>query len=529
MAERGTHKPYVAGSNPAVGTIPHPSKNNFMPYHRQSANRLTERVHAVVRSVIARAELPTLLVACSGGADSTCLLHAVVTVTRQTGQRVIVCHVRHGVRADDARDAEAVRAIAVRLDVDCRVLSLPTVRADDGRSASENDLRSARYGVLAAIAADLHAAAVLTGHTLDDQAETVLLHLLRGTGVEGLGGMAEEVFLPLPRSVPDERGHQPLRIIRPLLSVRRVETAAYCAAHDLTAVHDPTNDDQRYTRNWLRHAILPALRERNPDIAAVLARAASTIRDDAALLSAQTALAMARCDCRAEQSCTSVSQAAFTSEHVALQRRILREIVQQITGSVPRAADVAAIQQYATTTHSSAMRHFGGVACCLVFDRVVLGTDHTVASWIQSAVSEQYPLAQCAEMLIPGMCMRLTASDHSAVHYDLRVIEAHRTERAAREANAVSTFLHLPEGATILMRNRLPMDRFWPSGSAKPRLLRDYLNARGIPAPVRDQLPLLVVNDTIAWVIGHEVSVAFAATEATATHIGILTRVTGKI
>ncbi len=210
-------------------------------------------------------------------------------------------------------------------------------------------MRQARYRALAVMADAFHAEAILTGHTLDDQAETVLLHLVRGAGIDGLGGMVEATMLQLPTDTSTDTAGgwsgQSLRVIRPLLSVRREETVAYCLAHGLTVVHDPTNDDQRFTRNWLRHAILPALRARNPDIAPALARAASTMRDDAAFLSAETARAIARCERRTEQSCVSVNHSLYASEHVALRRRILREIIQAITGVMPRADDVDAIQR----------------------------------------------------------------------------------------------------------------------------------------------------------------------------------------
>ena len=502
-----------------------------MPSHAQSANRLTERIHAVVRVVIERRELSTLLVACSGGADSTCLVHAVATIARPHGLRVIVCHVRHGVRADDARDADIVRAAAERLDLECRVVSLPDVQADQSHSPSEATLRDARYRALAAVADAIRADAVLTGHTLDDQAETVLLHLLRGAGVDGLGGMAEETLLPLTRAsrigaVPERSGRH-LRVVRPLLSVRRAETVAYCAAHHLAVASDPTNEDQRYTRNWLRHAILPALRLRNPDIATVLARAASTIRDDAAFLTAETASALARCDCRFDPSCLSLSRSAFASTHVALQRRILRDLLPRITGAVPRAADVDAMRRHAASG-STAIRHYGGVACALAFDRLVLGSGDAVATWVRRAASWRYPLSP-GKTITPGdATVQFALPDSSVTAYAFHLVPADWPEWENRGSDAVATPLRLPRGYPAIIRNREPADLFQPLGSERPILLRIYLSAHGVPAPVRALLPLLVVNDTIAWVIGHEVGAAFAATGATATHIGILTRLHGQ-
>jgi len=534
VAERGTHKPYVAGSNPAVGTSVTSPKINHMPYHPQSANRLTERIHAAVRAVIARAELSTMLVACSGGADSICLLHAGAAVARQTGRRLVVGHVRHGVRPDDARDADLVCAMATHLGLECRVTCLHHADADQKGAPSEVAMRDARYRALAAMADAVNADAILTGHTLDDQAETVLLHLMRGAGVDGLGGMVEATVLQLPIDASTDRASgrsgQGLRVIRPLLSVRREETVAYCLAHGLTVVQDPTNDDRRYARNWLRHAILPAFRTRNPDIAVALARAAATMRDDAAFLAAETARAMARCKCRPEQSCVSINHSLYVSEHVALRRRILREIMQGITGVMPRADDVDAIQRHAATSHSSAMRHIGGIACCLAFGRLVLGRDEAVAGWVRVAASRQYPLFHGRQVVHGDTRLNLGLSDAPVVTYTFHLEPAGPTRRTDAGTVIASVPMRLPDGATAIVRNRAPADRFHQCGSARPMLLRDYLKAREIPAPVRDLLPLLVVNDTIAWIIGlgHDASAVVAATGVTATHFGILTRVTSS-
>ena len=503
-----------------------------MPYHPQSANRLTEHIHAALRAVIARAEVSTMLVACSGGADSTCLLHASAAVARQMGRRIVVGHVRHGVRPDDARDADFVYATATHLGLECRVACLHHAVADQKNGQSEVAMRDARYHALAAMADAIDTDAVLTGHTLDDQAETVLLHLMRGAGVDGLGGMAEATMMQLPTDATTNRASgrsgQSLRVIRPLLSVQREETVAYCLAHGLTVMHDPTNDDQRYTRNWLRHAIFPAFRTRNPDIAEALARAASTMRDDADFLSAETARAMARCERQTEQSCVSINHAIYTSEHVALRRRILREIMQGITGVMPRADDVDAIQHYATTSHSSAVRHVGGIACCLAFGRLVLGRDEAVAGWVRVAASRHYPLFHGRQAVHGDTRLNLALSDSPIVAYTVHLEPAAQTRWTDVGTVIASVPMRLPDGATAIVRNRAPADRFQPCGSARPMLLRDYLKSREVPAPVRDLLPLLVVNDTIAWVIGNgqAASAAFAATEATATHFGILTRVT---
>jgi tRNA(Ile)-lysidine synthase len=204
---------------------------------------------------------PPVVVACSGGPDSLTLL--AVAVSR--GLDPIAVHVDHGLRAGSAAEAGHVAAAARTLGAQwdgCQV----TV---DAGSNLEARARTARYDALLA-AADAHGAHdVLVGHTADDQAETVLLALLRGSGSAGLAGMSVR------------RG----RIVRPLLAVRRADTEACCRALGLVPVRDPMNNDMSFRRAWLRHEVLPLLSEgAGHDLVPVLTRQASLLRDESEYL-----------------------------------------------------------------------------------------------------------------------------------------------------------------------------------------------------------------------------------------------------
>ncbi len=499
-----------------------------MPYHPQSANRLTERIHAVVRSIMERANLSQLVIACSGGADSTCLAHAVAAVMHGSGGHVTICHVQHHFRTDDEKDALVVRAMAKTLGAPFHLVCLPVAQTDSTHHRSEGEMRDLRYCVLAAVATEACADAVLTGHTLDDQAETVLLHLVRGAGLDGLGGMSEDTQRMIPDILAPQTeartDGQRIRIVRPLLSVRHEETVAYCDAHNLAIIHDPTNDNQTYSRNWMRHVIVPALRERNPDVVSVLARTAAHVHADADFLVAEAMTALARCDCRSDAACVSLRAAAFASEHVAMQRRMLRHIFVQVTGDVPRASIIDAAQRHASATRSSAIRTFGVVVCALAFDRIVFGAKADVIAWISRAAAERYPLAACAQRMQTNQTIQLSLTDASVAQYGLRIVAVPPPAPQRPHSEDSTVFVRLPRDHWVEIRNRLPGDRFWPVGRAHTVSLSDYLATRDVPAPVRDLLPLLVVNDTIAWVIGHDSSAEFAATAATATHCCLLIR-----
>jgi tRNA(Ile)-lysidine synthase len=217
-------------------------------------------------------------VAVSGGADSLALLHALRVLAAPRGWRLAVLTVDHGLRPGSAADAAFVADHAKALGLPARVLALaPGELARHRDAGPEGAARAARYGALWPAADKLSCAWLATGHTLDDQAETVLLQLLRGAGPDGLAGMAVRTG----------------RLLRPLLAVRRRETRAACAAAGLAWREDPTNDDGGPLRNRVRTQLLPLLEELRPGAARTLARTAALAADDRDWLDPLVAAALA--------------------------------------------------------------------------------------------------------------------------------------------------------------------------------------------------------------------------------------------
>lgn len=221
--------------------------------------------------VVARADLTDLrapvVVACSGGPDSLALL----AVAARVDLAPIAVHVDHGLRAGGAAEAAVVAAVANHLGSTWR-----GVRIDVPEGPNlEARARHARYAALDRVADEVGATAILTGHSADDLAETVLLHLVRGAGTSGLAG------------IPARRG----RVARPLLAVRRADlhavAAAVAGAAGVSPVDDPTNEDERFRRNWVRHTVLPMLEAgADRDLVPVLARQARVMAEEAEVLDA---------------------------------------------------------------------------------------------------------------------------------------------------------------------------------------------------------------------------------------------------
>jgi tRNA(Ile)-lysidine synthase len=213
-----------------------------------------------------------VLVACSGGADSLALAAAAAFVAPRLGLQVGGVTVDHGLQPGSADRAAGVAVLLGRLGLDpvrSVAVTVPPAGSAGGDAGPEAAARAARYHALDAAARDYRAAAVLLGHTLDDQAETVLLGLARGSGGRSLAGMAAR------------RGCYR----RPLLAVRRAATRAACTELGLEPWQDPHNSDFRYARARVRHQALPALETAlGPGVAEALARTASQLRADAECL-----------------------------------------------------------------------------------------------------------------------------------------------------------------------------------------------------------------------------------------------------
>ncbi len=204
-----------------------------------------------------------VVVACSGGPDSLALL----AIAARALLRPVAVHIDHGLREGSDADSKVVQDAAKVLGVEWQ-----SIVVDVGNGPNlEARARSARYSALAKARADLGATAILTGHTADDLAETVLINTLRGAGLSGLAG--------IPRRNGD--------VVRPLLDMRRDDVRAVAMTLGVTPVDDPSNADEIHRRNWIRHTVMPLLSEgAGRDLVPLLARQAAVIAEDVALLDA---------------------------------------------------------------------------------------------------------------------------------------------------------------------------------------------------------------------------------------------------
>lgn len=419
----------------------------------------------------------TVLIALSGGADSAALTDVLAGLAASFDVRLHVVHVHHGLRGPEAdRDADAARALAARLGLPFHVervevrTSAARAAHDRGWDGLEAEARRARHGALRARAAMVGAARIATGHTADDQAETVLMRLLQGAGPRGLGGIAP--------------AHGPY--IRPLIECRRETIESHLVARGLTWVEDSSNRDHAFLRNRIRHDVLPFLAARyDPDVVAALARGAAVARGLVADLE-RAAAAHFETLAVADRDALVLPVPALRALPEDLAAEILRRAAMSVEfrGPALRAAAERALRRVLAEPAPRRPVRLGRV-------RLERSGRH-----LRVGAGAPEPVVPRA-WDVPG---RL-ALDEIGRRLDARLVEASPAYRPPREQTvAVFDADRLPTRLTV--RGRRAGDRFEPFGGPGVRRLKSFLIDAGVPRWERARVPLLEAEGEIVWVVG---------------------------
>lgn len=426
-----------------------------------------------------------VLVALSGGPDSVALLHILRTLEAR-GELVVAgaAHFNHQLRGAEAdadesfcRDLAAgtgIPFLAGRADVAARV-------RESGRSL-EDAARQARYEFLNEAADSAGADAIAVGHSLDDQAETFLLRLIRGAGPAGLAGIR-------PRAG---------RVVRPLLDISRVELRQYAAEHGLGFRDDSSNADVRIPRNRVRLELLPQLSQFSPAIAATLAREAALAREDEEFLD-RLAIESAASIVLVESGNVTVDVAGLTALPPALASRVTRKAVAAAApGRFIGFQHIDDLLELARSGAEGAAVALPGVTAVRRGPRIVFG----IVSDRPFSNSFRFPLSIPGEVAVPGWALSAA-----------RIEEPEEvTPPPARGNTAVVAAA--PLRGPLAVRSRRPGDVFRPLGMhGRGRKLQDFLVDRKIARADRDSLPLVVdQDDRIVWVVGQSVAEDFRVT-----------------
>jgi len=443
---------------------------------------LEQRVLEFIRKHQLIAGQSKLLVAVSGGPDSVCLLHILVKLGDELGVKLHVAHLNHQLRGAEAdADARYVADLANHLGllstIEQRDVSAYRARR---RISLEEAAREVRYSFLAEVARSIGTEKVAVGHTIDDQAETILMHLIRGAGIRGLRGLQ-----PRSKWLSPEHG---LTIVRPLLEISREETVRYCQNHHLIPRIDTSNLSLSLLRNRIRHQLIPLLQSYNPQTAEALLRTARIAADDLAFLDDE-AIRLWGEIAEEENGTVILNKEKFYCLPIALKRHLLRIAIERLIGDI-KDIEAQHIERVVAALDKPAGKRInllGDLSFFIEYDRYLLGRDPAALSPFPLLEAE-FPLNLPGETLLPGWRAEATIISR---------------EQMTANHDDFTAYLDLDKtGDKLVVRSRQRGDRFQPLGMSQPKKLAEFMVDTRIPHAWRQRIPIVCSPRQILWVVG---------------------------
>ena len=428
-----------------------------------------------------------LVVGVSGGPDSLALLHALrkhIPI-----DKLVVAHLDHGLRPSSTAEAIQVAAMAGGLRFHTERVDVSALARATGQSQEEAG-RTARYNFFARVAQMEMAIHIAVGHNRDDQVETILMHLLRGSGLAGLRGM--QPISPLP-------GNADLWLLRPLLAISRDEIETYCVENELAPIVDESNASQAFLRNRIRAELLPILETYNPQFRRRLTEMSDIIAAEEELLDALSSVEWEKLVIRQGVGHVILNHDGWLRLPLALRRRLLRQAVAAVQPGTKdvgfRALESARDVAERAETGSQADLP-GGISIRISYGQLVVtsGIDELSGRIPQLAGSGTLPLPIPGEIAL-AEGWRLTSEWLEPGKYDLDEIQRNQEEWQA--------YMVLAEGDTLQIRSRNAGERMQPLGLGGQRKIKEIMIDRKIPAHVRERWPVVATRDHAVWLVGH--------------------------
>ncbi|GAB4267811.1 MAG: tRNA lysidine(34) synthetase TilS [Candidatus Promineifilaceae bacterium] len=430
----------------------------------------------------------TWIIGVSGGVDSLALLH----IFRQLvpPQRVLAAHVNHQLRPQAQEDAQFVKNTAESWQISFvqQVVDAAALAAKE-RLSVEAAGRLARYRFFAQLARQYWPAVVVVGHHADDQAETVLLHLIRGSGLAGLRGMQMFGVLPVDRDVP---------LLRPFLHSRRSNIEQYCQQNNLSPRVDESNADTAYLRNRVRHELLPLLATYNPQIVQGLGQLADITTADYAFLQEQASLVFNALILAKGEGWLRLDRARWQQRPLSLQRLILKTAINYLNPAVtdvglPAVTEALNLLHQAQGSQTALLP--GGISFRAVYNQVVMALPGTQPhdSGPQLLTSKAYTLP------VPGT---VTLADGWQITAEWA--EPMTVEMAKAHASPWTVYAAWEEGDHWVVRPRKTGERVQPlgmNGRSTP-IKKVMINAK-TPQPLREKWPIVANAQHPIWIAGH--------------------------
>ncbi len=482
-----------------------------MPENRtepRDGHPLVARVEKNIRAKGLLAADSRVLVSVSGGPDSIGLLNLLVTLRARWRFVLHVLHINHQLRGEESEeDALFVKECCHHLAVTFHQRNCPIQPSERGLGGAsvQKQAREARYTALSQVGLEVGAQRIALGHTADDQAETVLMWMIRGAGARGLAGM------PVIREE---------RYVRPLLSIRRPDILAYLHHQNIPFRVDSSNANVRYVRNHIRHQLIPLLEKINPRVVTVLTRQAELTRDEDRFLDGIVKKHLERLKVPPRIEEVKLPRAEFLRLEPLLQRRMIREIVRRMTDrqSAPGFKAVSSILRQVIDGPTGASCTIQGVQIMRVYADI---------QWRKEKGGVQKPSVtevmhrdpnQGLSLDVPGFRVwPSTGEKISARLFSRGDLEWQRLGKNACPPTQALFDANHGKGH-LQIRNWVAGDRFCPLGmGGKQKKLQDFFTDLKVPRAFRHDIPLVVGQEGILWVVGYRIDQRFIVTPSTQT------------
>lgn len=423
----------------------------------------------------------TMLLAVSGGPDSVCLLHLFAGLKTELGLTLHVAHLDHQLRGEESSaDAEFVRALAKNLGLPATI-GQADVKAyrQDRKLSLEEAAREVRYAFLAETAQRAGTELIVTGHTQNDQVETILMHIIRGSGTRGLVGLK-----PLTPRTIDNRN---IIIVRPLLDITREETLDYCREQGLNPRVDSSNFELSPLRNKVRLELLPLLGEYNADVSRALLKLSSYAADELNYLDEQVAALWQKVAVRKEDVIT-LDRGGLKALHPALLRLLLRSCFEQLPGGL-KDIESGHIEDILSLLDKPAGRRIDlpyGLVCMAGYNQIWLGKEDDLPCPFP-------PLDGEYALTIPGV-----------THLPGWQVEAGLVPAMDSQDNPLTAYMDMDlVGRNLAVRTWRNADRFQPLGLKADKKLGEFMIDASIPRLWRKKIPVVTSPTGIVWLVGY--------------------------
>ncbi|MFP4136096.1 MAG: tRNA lysidine(34) synthetase TilS [Candidatus Acetothermia bacterium] len=433
-----------------------------------------------------------VLVAVSGGVDSLSLLHVLLEEREDFDLELSVAHLDHGIRGEDAtKDAEFVRSTAQEFDLDSIVASRSAKELAEEKGLSlEEAARKVRYEFLSSAAEELSADYVALGHNRDDQAETILMHIIRGTGLRGLGGMEEVRDL----------------FIRPLLRTGRKEIEDYARSRDLDYRKDETNRNTRYTRNRIRHELIPELEDKyNPNIKERLAETGSLIREARSYLKKNTKKSARKILTRKSDSGTCFDTEKLSELSPYMKKAVSRDLMKREKGDLKDIGldHVKKVLDKVEERPARTRIDLPGITFVLRRDYGCFVKDYSPGE------TEDY-----SYRVEPGEEVKVVEADLK-LRFELTSDPGALNPRGFSRDNLTEIVDWGKVEQPLSVRNRRNGDGLVPLGMEGRKKLKDYFIDAKVPYEKRGEIPLVCDRRGIIWVVGHRLNERYKIDQTT--------------